>query len=494
MKTKNNSIIDLNQIEEISYNEFSNFLRQTKNKNFRCINYFATEQEDKIKLWAIIGRDDSEDIELKSCTLKKGSKIQSLSTEIPAINIFEREIEEVYDIEFLSNPWKKPLRFPYNRKDKNSSIDKYPFFTINSDVLHEVGVGPIHAGIIEPGHFRFICNGEKILHLEIQLGYQHRGIEKLIVENKSLVFKTKLAEVISGDSVVAHTLAFSNIIETLAGIKIDENLEIERTIALELERIAMHTFGLSALCTDIAYQFGAVALQDLRTIIINTFLSWCGNRFAHKLIQPGYSKYTIDNETKLTIEKNLKEFQKRFAEVTSIMLDLPSVLNRFEGVGTVTKEQAYDMQFVGMVARSCGIKRDVRESNPFAFYKNEKIEPVVLSKGDVKSRVKIRQLETLKSVDYIFKIMNYHQLKNFNSPEIKRLKSNAIAISLTESWRGEVNHIAITDANGEIVYYKIKDPSLHNWMALALAVRNNDISDFPICNKSFDLSYCGFDL
>lgn len=494
MELQNNTTIDIDSIPQLDYNDFTEFLLKSKNPPFRCVNYFAHNNENKILLFAILACDTNPVVEIASCAVEKGKKVVSLSSQLPSINIYEREIQEQYEIEFENSTWNKPLRFPFDRKNKSISIANYPFFKIESQELHEVGVGPIHAGIIEPGHFRFICNGEKVLHLEIQLGYQHRGIEHLMIANNSPIYRNKLAEIIAGDTVVGHTLAYSSIIETLTNVQCSESLDIERSIALELERIAMHTFGLSALSTDVAYQFGCVALQDLRTIIINTFMTWCGNRFAHKLIEPAFTKFPLNDEIKSTIRKNLEEFKPRFEEVSSVMLNMPSVLNRFESIGILTHRQASEMQFVGMTARTCGIDRDVRHSNPFAYYKNICPQKVVLQTGDVKARAKIRQLETLASIEYIYKLLDLHKTQKYSKPNENKLKASQIALSLTEGWRGEVCHTAITDAQGNIVRYKVKDPSLHNWSALALAVRNNDISDFPICNKSFDLSYCGFDL
>jgi Ni,Fe-hydrogenase III large subunit len=174
-------------------------------------------------------------------------------------------------------------------------MDNYPFYRIESEELHEVGVGPIHAGVIEPGHFRFICNGEKVLHLEIHLGYQHRGIERLFVEKKTALQRCILAESIAGDTAVGHALAHVQLIESLAGVEVPEALQIERCIALELERIAVHIGDTAALCADVAYQIGQVVCEALRTTIINTTQLWCGNRFGKGLIRPGGTHYRLSD-------------------------------------------------------------------------------------------------------------------------------------------------------------------------------------------------------
>ena len=175
-------------------------------------------------------------------------------------------------------------------------MDNYPFYNIDSEELHEVGVGPVHAGVIEPGHFRFICNGEKVLHLEIQLGYQHRGIEKLFIEKNNALQRCILSESIAGDTSVGHALAHSQLIESLAGIEVSETLQIERCIALEMERLAVHIGDTAALCGDVAYQLGQVVCEALRTTIINTTQLWCGNRFGKGLVRPGGSNYPLSND------------------------------------------------------------------------------------------------------------------------------------------------------------------------------------------------------
>lgn len=496
VSTKNSIPIELENVPLHNYEEFASFFQLLKNDTHHCVNYFATEETNQYKLYACIANDETHEILINSCVVTKGSKVFSLTPAFPCLHVFEREIFEEFDIEFTGLTWNKPLRFPFNRKNTKSSIAQYPFYETESHELHEVGVGPIHAGIIEPGHFRFICNGEKVLHLEIQLGYQHRGIEQLMQTNKSFIYQTKLAESISGDSVVANTLTYSRIIESLSSTQMSDAIQTERAIALELERIAIHTGDLSALCADIAYQFGTVVFQDLRTIIINSFLTWCGNRFARKLISPTQNKYPITGEIKEKLLSNLAKYEERYHEMADLLFNLPSVLARFENTGVVLKEQAKQMQFVGMASRTSGILRDIRISHPTETYTEYPINSHVLESGDVMARAKLRSLEINESLNYIKKLLALldNSPKRIVEPASIKLKPNSMVVSLTEGWRGEICHTAITNNSGEIIRYKVKDPSLHNWFALALAVRDNDISDFPICNKSFDLSYCGHDL
>jgi Ni,Fe-hydrogenase III large subunit len=426
--------------------------------------------------------------------VKSGDKLDSFTARNYNFEKFEREIHENFGVGYNDHPWLKPVRYAKNRFDQSQTIANYPFFSIESDELHEVGVGPIHAGIIEPGHFRFICNGEQILHLEIQLGYQHRGIEQQFLEKKKLLQRTTLAESITGDTVVGHTTAFSQVWESLCGFRPSHDIEYARTLALELERMAVHTGDLSAICTDIAYQLGSAVFGRLRTPIINFMQEWGGNRLSKGLIRPERNQFPFTPELAKRLAEILDVYEPDFLEMNKQLFHLPSALSRFERTGVVSYDDVLSIGTVGMAARMSGLNRDTRSSHPFALYGELNHEPVVKRHGDVYSRVQIRREEIKQSMKYVRKLVQ-------DVPEIAGKESvlgtpqaNTFALSLVEGWRGEICHCAITGKQGELVHYKVKDPSFHNWLALALAVRNNEISDFPICNKSFNLSYSGHDL
>jgi Ni,Fe-hydrogenase III large subunit len=197
------------------------------------------------------------------------------------------------------------------------------------------------------------------------------------------------------------------------------------------------------------------------------------------------------------ILKAVAEVEKRYRNVTDLIYSLPSVLGRFEDIGTVTRKQAELTGAVGMAARTCGIIRDTRSTHPFQYYRNYKVSPVILETGDVLARGMLRALEVRASASIIRDLIREWKKveKNTGRPRYDyTLRPDSLALSLTEGWRGEICHTAVTDSAGNISLYKVKDPSQHNWLALALAVRNQEISDFPVCNKSFNLSYCGHDL
>ncbi|HYV93972.1 MAG TPA: NADH-quinone oxidoreductase subunit C [Chitinophagales bacterium] len=497
---KNNQTVPLESIPGLEYHSFMELIVSTlmKDPQNHCVNYFGFPFQNKIKLICCIANDESHTILVSSAVVDAQQSLPSFSSHNLAFEKFEREIHENFGVKYVDHPWLKPVHYPFNRADEKSKIENYPFFKIESEELHEVGVGPIHAGVIEPGHFRFICNGEQILHLEIQLGYQHRGVEKLFLERHSLLQRTVLAESIAGDTVAGHTTAFVNLWENLCDypeiIGAEEDLQFSRMLALELERIAIHTGDLSAVCTDIAYQLGSAVFGRLRTPVINYFQTWCGNRLAKGLIRAGKNNYPFTRTLSEQLIKLFDGYEHDFDDMCEELFTLPSALARLEKTGVVTNEQAAMIGTVGMSARMSGINRDIRSSHPHDLYSELKHDPIIKHHGDVYSRVQIRKEEIKQSIGYIRTLLEKIPSENKNRNELSSPKPNSFAISLVEGWRGEICHCAITDDTGELMFYKIKDPSLHNWLALALAVRNNEISDFPICNKSFDLSYCGHDL
>ncbi len=489
----------IKNIPVLSYNDFYNLTVELfKNDSVHCLNYYAYSDNSILKFLCCVADDEENSIIIYSHEQKsfQNIELQSLTAKIKAFYIFEREIYENFGVRFIGHSWLKPVRYSFNRFDKNNVVENYPFYSIEGNEIHEVGVGPVHAGIIEPGHFRFICNGENVLHLEIQLGYQHRGVESLFLSYKHPLQRILLAENIVGDTTIGHSTACAALLESLAGKEVSEQLKIERAIALEMERIAIHIGDTAALCTDVAYQFGQVVNEALRTIVINTMLHWCGNRFGRGLIRPFSSYCPLNEEIKNTILNNLADIEKRYITITDKIFTLPSVLARFEQTGKVTTVQAKLIGAVGMAARASGVKRDVRLSHPVINKKIYLHETVVLNSGDVLARAMLRKMEVEQSINIIRELMKHisdNQL--IEKPNYKQsLRPSTFSISLIEGWRGEICHTAITDEKGDIYHYKIKDPSFHNWFALALSVRDQEISDFPLCNKSFNLSYCGNDL
>jgi Ni,Fe-hydrogenase III large subunit len=255
--------------------------------------------------------------------------------------------------------------------------------------------------------------------------------------------------------------------------------------------------GIASTGRDIGFQLYQVACEALRTVTINTSQAWCGNRFGKSMIRPFGTNHPLTEEKIATIRKNVAEVRRRYNEVREDILESQTLLARFEQCGLVPRTEMVSIGGVGMAARSSSLLRDIRKTHPWGLYATEvNHEPVLKSDGDVMSRLATRLDEVLQSADYIESVLaNYSPAEAMPTPNYEaQFKPNALSFSLIEGWRGEICHVALTDEQGNIAKYKIKDPSLHNWLGLAIAVRSEGISDFPINNKSFNLSYCGHDL
>lgn len=495
MRIKNGQAMKTSDIEVLDYYAFYDSVLGLLNSETRhCLSYFAKPDGDSVRLYAVIALDELGQIEVLASQVRSDEVLQSMTGERDELHVFERDIHEAVGLNFAGHPWLKPLRYPHGRKAGGDIYD-YPFFNIESEEFHRVGVGPIHAGIIEPGHFRFICEGEKIHHLEIQLGWQHRGWERLMLEKTKPLQRAILAESIAGDTVVGHATAFAAAYEALAGVSISPELAYDRTVALEQERIAVHTGDLGAICADVAYQLGSAVFGRLRTPMINFFQKWCGSRFAKSLIRPGRTNFAFTKALADAWLETAAAFEPDFREMAEQMFDLPSVLSRIERTGVVSAETALRLGLVGMPAKASGLGRDVRATHPYLLYQSLGVAPVVLQSGDVFARAKVRYEEVLQSLANVRKLIEKRPESDIRESRAElRLRPGMTVVSLVEAWRGVLCQVAQTDNNGALSTYKVVDPSVHNWMGLAMAVRGNGISDFPICNKSFDLSYCGHDL
>ncbi len=482
--TKNNSKVNLLDIPTLEMSQLrSEIISQEK----RPVGFFGKDWGfGTTRLFVILADDDNGELLISSAMFSAEQKsYESLTQDVPSFHIFEREFYEQFGIEPLNHPWLKPVR---------QNQDKYEFFEMKGDEVHQVAVGPIHAGVIEPGHFRFMCNGETVYHLEIMLGYQHRGVEDMMVKQPS----NQLAESICGDSVIAYNTAYSQIMELLKDIEISPKAQLIRKAALEMERAAIQIGDMGAVAGDIAYAMGSAVFGVTRTLVINTMLEWSGSRFGRGLINVGGVNFDIsEDEIKLTL-KTLDKVAKDVDRMAKTMLKNSSVMSRLEKTGTVSLEKAKEIGLVGMAAKASGIPLDTRFDYPDKWMKELNFEKKPFKGvGDVNSRFKLRYKEVKESLSMVRKILA--KLKDYEKEPVlvnsnKELSKDSLAISIVEGWRGEVVHIAMTDGNGNLSRYKIKDPSFNNWYGLALAVRNNGISDFPLCNKSFNLSYSGNDL
>ncbi|MFW5627780.1 MAG: NADH-quinone oxidoreductase subunit C [Candidatus Cloacimonadaceae bacterium] len=461
--------------------DFFQYIRQLISDGHLLLNYFGSSEK---LIYALFGKDG--ELKLLSAPFPISESYDSLTPEFPAFNMYERLLYEEFGILPEGHPWLKSVR---NHLPKEEKHEDYPYLMSDSPLLHEVGVGPVHAGVIEPGHFRFICKGERVKHLEIQLGYQHRGIEKLFLEG-DIREKSHLAESIAGDTAIGHNLAYCLALEALSDSP-GAAMPI-RFIALEMERAAMHLADLSALGTDIAYIMGQNLFAALRTTVINSALAICGSRFGKRWLTPGGVNYGINKEQADILRDTLKEVRAQVINSAEAMFGNSSVLSRFDDTGVLSSADVIALGISGMAAKASGIPSDARLDFPLP--EQNSFEPFTIYSGDVYARALLRYREIIQSIDIVLSLLFKLDFEAETKRELGNFSPSSIAISIVEGWRGRIIHMIKTNAACEVVWYKMLDPSFVNWQGLALAMRETAISDFPICNKSFNLSYCGSDL
>lgn len=422
----------------------------------------------------------------------------SLTPACPQAHLFEREIYEQWGILPEGHPWLKPVRYcpplgPRPEKWQRPLPGVTSQFAVQGPEVHEVAVGPVHAGVIEPGHFRFQCYGENVMHLEISLGFQHRGIEQKLLgcPDARTVY---LMECVAGDSSIAHASAFCTVLETLTRRPATTRGQALRRVALELERLANHTGDMGALAGDVGFLPTSSWCGRIRGDFLNMTALLCGNRFGRGLVRRGGTALDLSPATAATLRERLCAAHRDVQGATDTMFAAASVLDRFEGTGIVSRAAAQDIGLLGVAAKASGLLRDARAFYPYDGPAMDTQRIRTYSTGDVYARARVRRDEVGDAVARIEAELQALPSGPACHDEIDSLPPQRLAVSFIEGWRGTVCHVAVTNAESVFSVYKIIDPSFHNWLGLALALRDEQISDFPLCNKSFNLSYCGHDL
>jgi len=470
---------------------------------WRVCSYCGVPTEGGATLYCIMSSRGSSGVLGIASTLV-GKIFPSLTRISPQLHLFEREIAEQCLVRPEGHPWFKPVRFQkplcegegfWHDSDGGGLLaGVMDYYRVEGDEVHEVAVGPVHAGIIEPGHFRFQCHGEEVFHLEISLGFQHRGIERALIGGPT-PRTMHLMETIAGDTTIGHGQAYCINLESLEGIYAPPRAEAVRGIALELERLANHTGDLGAIAGDVGYLPTASFCGRIRGDFLNMTALLCGSRFGRGLLRPGGLGYDCDPGIAEEILKRLEDVRVDLAGAVALLWSTQSVMARLEGTGQLKETDAREIGLVGPAARACGLNRDVRRDHPFGIFRMSQIPVITATNCDVYARAMVRWLEIERSLDFVVEQLSHLPLGGgYRNQPGGKLSANSCAVTLTEGWRGEICHMALTDAAGRFERYKITDPSFHNWTGLALALRDQQISDFPLCNKSFNLSYCGFDL
>ncbi len=440
---------------------------------------------------------------------KKTAEFPSIASVTIGAAGYERKIKSFFGLTPVGNAdtramilhenWPEdmhPLRkdFSFDKRPSKASGTPYAFQRVDGEGIYELPVGPIHAGIIEPGHFRFSLAGESIMLLEGRLGYVHKGTEKLF-ERLGLADQVRLSEKISGDSSFSHSLAFCLAVEQLAGVSVPERANYLRTLYAELERLAAHLGDIGFIMLDTGFNFGGANGSRLREMIMQINERLTGSRFLRGVNAVGGVTKDLSNEQATALSDELAMILKDFLEVVSIADNNATLNNRLRSTGSLAFGVARDYGVVGVPARAVGIGRDARAEHPYAAYgKLPKQAVVVQETGDVYARFHVRIEEVKASVAVIQNVLAKLPSGSIASESPIQLKNKAVAVGCVEGWRGEIVHVVMTNAEGDISRVMVRDPSFINWQVVGYCGQGQVVPDFPLINKSFNLSYTGNDL
>ena len=424
-------------IPHLSLNEFQETALDIVKSGGKVVQHFGFQDGETLNIMTVLRTDK---LFVASCDAPES--YPSLSQTCEPFHMFERELAEQFGIRPEGHPWLKMVRFHANYRNKpdvfgNDYIEdipgKYDYYQVDGDEIHEVAVGPVHAGVIEPGHFRFNCIGELVLHLEIQLGYQHRGVEQLL-HNVSPKRLPILCENIAGDTTIGHSLCMSQAVEALTGRQVDRGAKIIRVIALELERLANHIGDLGALSGDVAFLPPANYYGRIRGDFLNLALLLCGNRFGKSMIRPGGVSFDLNDEVRATLDDRLVELRPQVENVLDLLFGASTVRARFEDCGAVSNEDAEHLGLVGPAGRASGMAYDVRRDFPTEAYENIGIPENAKPTGDVYARAMVRNDEVRQSMDIIESLITRPIETQTVLPGAYELAPSSFVVTVNEAW------------------------------------------------------------
>jgi Ni,Fe-hydrogenase III large subunit/Ni,Fe-hydrogenase III component G len=429
----------------------------------------------------------------------------SLTNALPAANWQEREIQDLFGLKLEGHPnprrcalhddWPEvyPLRKDFDLRTVLPPFTgaRHKFRQVEGEGVFQVPVGPVHAGIIEPGHFLFSVAGEPVLYLQIRLFYTHKGAEKLF-ENIPVAHGVQLAESISGDSSFAHATAFCHAVERAANVAAPPRARALRTVCLELERIYNHITDIGAIATDVAFIVANAHAMRLKERVLRLNEQLTGNRLLRGMAALGGVRSDWSSGQLESLRRFVVDLRPEFDSLVGLLRESSSTRDRLETTGILKPEIARDLGVVGIAGRASGFDHDLRRDFPHAAYDQAEFTVPVYREGDVLRRMQVR-IDEVRQSCAIIEQMLARLPDGPTRVNVPALPPGQVALGYVEGWRGEIFHWIRTAADGRLARCKIKDPSLQNWPALSEAILGNIIPDFPVVNKSFNLSYSGTD-
>lgn len=451
-------------------------------------------------------RHESEYLIVKTLAPADDPTFPSLTKKFVPAYRFERQMNSLMGVVPVGHPdmrpWVKhedwpqdawPLRKTFDASQRlPRTLGEYRWVRAEGEGVYEIPVGPVHAGIIEPGHFRFQAMGEDILNLEAKLGYVHKGIEKRF-ESLSWHDASRLAGRVSGDATVAHALAYCRAVEALTGCSVPDRALWLRALFLERERIANHLGDLGAICNDVAFAILLYQFHRLKELMLRTNLDLFGHRFMMDRIVLGGTMVDIAPDGIQTVIAELDRLEKEFERLVIMYDENPSVEDRVRDTGILSSGKARDLGMAGFVARASGLNLDCRIHHPFPPYDRIKVTIPVLVSGDVHARAWVRVEEVRDSIRIIREILRTLPAGSVMAP-VPAPQPDLSGFGAVEGWRGEILYWVQSGVNREINRCMVRDPSSLNWLGLEQCIHGNIVPDFPVCNKSFNQSYSGNDL
>ena len=465
----------------------------------------AAEESRDYLYYVFEHREDSRYLLLAAPIEQTEPGFPSMAATVPALNWQEREVQDWFGLEALGHPnprrvalhdnWPEvhPLRksFPIDTVLPPFEGERHVYRPTLGEGVFQIPVGPVHAGIIEPGHFSFSVAGEPILYLQLRMFYVHKGIEKRF-EQLPVPRAVFLAESVSGDSSFSHATAFCQAIERIAGVEPPPEAGRMRTILLELERIYNHVADIGAIATDVGFVIANAHASRLREKILSINEELTGSRLSRGMVCPGGVRRPWDRDQASRALEALRYFKTEFDDLVAMIESSDSTRDRLERTGVLHPDKARDLGIVGVAGRASGQDLDVRRDHPYAAYDSLKIVTPVYQEGDVLRRMQVRIDEVLQSI-LMIGVMQTRLDRSPHCAPLPPLPAGQYALGTVEGWRGEILYWVRTGTGGRISRCKVKDPSLNNWPALVEAVQGNIVPDFPVINKSFNLSYSGTD-